>query len=226
MKRVKVSSGDLTNKPFLRALAQLGLPMIVSSGMATLGETAAAVEVIEAEGVLPSGLTLLHCTTEYPAPMAEVNLRAMQAMAAAFPGIDIGYSDHTTGIEIPIAAVALGGRVIEKHLTLDRSMSGPDHKASLEPDEFTAMVKAIRNVESALGDGRKRPTVSELSNRTVARKSLVAACAIRVGDILDESNVAARRPGTGVSPMSWDDLIGSRADRDYAVGEMIVPPPR
>lgn len=222
MRRFKVSSGDLTNKPFLRALARLGLPVILSSGMATLGEIEAAVDVLEAENLDLSRIALLHCTTEYPAPFAEVNLKAMQTIAAAFPAAEVGYSDHTEGIEVPVAAVAMGARIIEKHLTLDRTMPGPDHKASLEPAGMAAMVSAIRNVELALGDGRKRPTASEMPNRSVARKSIVAARAIRAGETLDEGNIAARRPGDGISPMAWDEVLGTTAGRDYAAGELIA----
>ncbi|ODP31256.1 N-acetylneuraminate synthase [Pandoraea sp. ISTKB] len=217
----KVSSGDLTNIPFLRELAAMGLPIILSSGMATLGEIEEAVEACEKAGVSIDKLTLLHCTTEYPAPAEEINLRAMQTIAAAFPGATFGYSDHSEGIEIPIAAVALGAQVIEKHFTLDRSMEGPDHKASLEPDELTAMVRAIRRVGVALGDGRKRPTASELPNRQIARKSIVAARPIAKGEILSEQNLAIRRPGNGISPARWDTLIGQPAARDYAQDEAI-----
>ncbi|WP_281350057.1 N-acetylneuraminate synthase [Pandoraea anhela] len=217
----KVSSGDLTNIPFLRELATMGLPIILSSGMATLGEIEEAVEACEKAGVPIDKLTLLHCTTEYPAPAEEINLRAMQTIAAAFPGATFGYSDHSEGIEIPIAAVALGAQVIEKHFTLDRSMEGPDHKASLEPDELTAMVRAIRRVGVALGDGRKRPTASELPNRQIARKSIVAARPIAKGEVFSEQNLSIRRPGNGISPARWDSLIGQPAARDYAQDETI-----
>lgn len=217
----KVSSGDLTNIPFLRELATMGLPIILSSGMATLGEVEEAVEACEKAGAPIDKLTLLHCTTEYPAPAEEINLRAMQTIAAAFPGATFGYSDHSEGIEIPIAAVALGAQVIEKHFTLDRSMEGPDHKASLEPDELTAMVRAIRRVGVALGDGRKRPTASELPNRQIARKSIVAARPIAKGEVFSEQNLSIRRPGNGISPARWDSLIGQPAARDYAQDETI-----
>lgn len=218
---LKVSSGDLTNVPFLRQLALMGLPIILSTGMATLAEIEEAVHTCEAAGMSINQLTLLHCTTEYPAPAEEINLRAMQTIARAFPGARHGYSDHSEGIEIPVAAVALGAQVIEKHFTLDRNMEGPDHKASLDPVELIAMVRAIRRVEIALGDGRKRPTVSELSNRTVARKSIVAACPIAKGDIFSEQNLSIRRPGSGRSPSHWDSLIGMPASRDYLQDEMI-----
>jgi N,N'-diacetyllegionaminate synthase len=224
MKRIKVSSGDLTNMPFLQELARIGRPIILSSGMATLGEIEAAVEVLEQAGVGIGQISLLHCTTEYPAPMSEVNLRAMQTIAMAFPGATTGYSDHTQGIEISIAAVALGARIIEKHLTLDKTMAGPDHKASLEPHEFAAMVSAIRNVGQALGDGRKQPTASERPNRLVARKSIVAAREIAALEVFTASNLAARRPGNGVSPMAWNEVVGRVADRDYRPGDLIVMP--
>lgn len=215
----KVSSGDLTNIPFLRQLCRFGLPIILSSGMATLGEVEEAVEACEQSGISGERLTLLHCTTEYPAPPHEVNLRAMLTMAAAFPGMTIGYSDHTEGIDIPIAAVALGAKVIEKHFTLDRTMDGPDHKASLEPDELRAMVASIRRVSGALGDGRKRPTASEIPNRAIARKSIVAARPIAKGEVFTENNLSVRRPGTGMPPSRWDTLLGQSAPRDYAQDE-------
>lgn len=217
----KVSSGDLTNIPFLRELAGMGLPIILSSGMATLGELEEAVEACEHAGVPIDKLTLLHCTTEYPAPAEEINLRAMLTIAAAFPGATFGYSDHTEGIEIPIAAAAMGAQVVEKHFTLDRSMEGPDHKASLEPADLAAMVRAIRRVGVALGDGRKRPTASELPNRQIARKSLVAARPIAKGETFTAQNLSVRRPGNGISPARWDSVIGQPAARDYAQDELI-----
>ncbi len=217
----KVSSGDLTNLPFLRELACIGLPIILSTGMSTLGEIEDAVETCERFGVPIDKLTVLHCTTEYPAPFAEINLRAMQTIANAFPGATFGYSDHSEGIEVTIAAVALGAQVIEKHFTLDRRMDGPDHKASLEPEELCSMVRAIRRIGVALGDGRKRPTESELLNRGVARKSIVAALPISKGEIFSEKNLSIRRPGTGVSPARWNFVIGQAATRDYFQDEMI-----
>ncbi|WP_116138719.1 N-acetylneuraminate synthase [Trinickia diaoshuihuensis] len=219
MEAFKVSSGDLTNTPLLRALGAKGKPVILSSGMATLGEVEQAVQTLESAGIAIADITLLHCTTEYPAPAEEVNLRAMATLRAAFPGATIGYSDHTRGIEIPIAATALGAQVIEKHFTLDRSMEGPDHKASLEPEELAAMVGAIRRVSAALGDGRKRPTASELPNRAVARKSIVAGRPIAKGEVLTAENLAVRRPGNGLSPTRWDEIIGTTAARDYAQDE-------
>lgn len=221
MSTFKVSSGDLTNTPLLRALGAKGKPVILSSGMATLGEVEQAVQTLEAAGTPIAQITLLHCTTEYPAPAEEVNLRAMETLRAAFPGATIGYSDHTQGIEIPIAATALGAQVIEKHFTLDRTMEGPDHKASLEPEELTAMVRAIRRVGAALGDGRKRPTASELPNRQVARKSIVAARPIAQGETFTADNLAVRRPGNGLSPTRWDEILGTVATRDYAQDEAL-----
>ncbi len=216
----KIPSGEITNLPYLRHIGQLGQSVILSTGMATLGEIEAAIDVLEQAGTLRASMTVLHCNTEYPSPMADVNLRAMQSICEAF-GVAVGYSDHTPGIEVPIAAVALGATVIEKHLTLDRNLPGPDHKASLEPDEFAAMVRAIRNIELALGDGIKRPSPSEIKNKPIVRKSLVAARAIRAGEPFTQENITAKRPGTGISPMRWDDVIGKAARRDFAVDELI-----
>lgn len=218
--RVKVPSGEITNLPYLRHVGACGKPVILSTGMATLGEIEAAIEVLEREGTPRGRITVLHCTTEYPAPMADVNLRAMVSIRDAF-GVAVGYSDHTQGAEVSVAAVALGATVIEKHFTLDRKLPGPDHKASLEPAELRAMVAAIRNVEDALGDGIKRPAASEAKNRAIARKSIVAACAIRAGESFTEANVMAKRPGTGISPMRWDEIIGRVARRDFTADELI-----
>jgi N,N'-diacetyllegionaminate synthase len=220
--RVKIPSGEITNLPLLRRFAGSGLPVLLSTGMATLGEIEQAIEVLEAGGTSRSRITVLHCTTEYPAPVDEVNLRAMASMRAAF-GVEVGYSDHTPGIEISVAAVALGATVIEKHFTLDRNLPGPDHQASLEPAQFRAMVDAIRNVEKALGDGIKRPTPSELRNRPIARKSIVASRPIRAGEIFSTDNLAVKRPGTGMSPMRWDEIVGRPAKRDFHTDEMIEP---
>ena len=187
-----------------------------------LGEIEKALEVLEHVGTPRERITLLHCTTEYPAPVGEINLRAMETLLRAFPGIaGVGYSDHTQGIHIPVAAAAMGACVIEKHFSLDRNMEGPDHKASLEPDELASMVRAIRDVERARGDGIKRPTDSELSNIRVARKSLVAARPIQKGEVFSEENLTVKRPGTGVSPLLWDDYIGRTALRDYQTDELI-----
>jgi N,N'-diacetyllegionaminate synthase len=221
-RQFKIPSGEITNLPYLRHIGQLRKSVILSTGMATLAEVQTAVEVLERAGTPRSDMTVLHCTTEYPAPIAEVNLRAMLTLQAAC-GVKVGYSDHTPGIEVAIAAVAMGATLIEKHFTLDRSLPGPDHKASLEPSELAAMVTAIRNIESALGDGVKRVTPSEAKNQPIARKSLVARRAIRAGEPFSAENLTAKRPGTGVSPMRWDDIVGRRAPRDFAVDEQIEP---
>lgn len=221
LEQVKIPSGELTNLPLLRYMSRLGKPLLLSTGMANLGEVEAAIEAVEAAGTPRDMITVLHCTTEYPTPMEDVNLRAMIAMKHAF-GVNTGYSDHTPGIEIPIAAVALGATVIEKHFTLDRNLPGPDHKASLEPHELKAMVEGIRNVERALGDGVKRPSPSELKNKPIARKSLVAIRPIRAGEIFSAENIGAKRPGTGMSPMRWDEVIGRTATKDFAIDELIT----
>ncbi|SEP70617.1 N,N'-diacetyllegionaminate synthase [Ectothiorhodospira magna] len=219
--RFKIPSGEITNLPYLRHVGAFRKSVILSTGMATLGEIESALVVLEAAGTPRTQITVLHCNTEYPTPMIDVNLRAMCSIRDAL-GVAVGYSDHTQGIEVPIAAVALGATVIEKHLTLDRSLPGPDHRASLEPDEFTAMVKAIRNIEQALGDGIKRPSSSETKNRAIARKSLVASRPIRAGEPFTPENVTAKRPGTGISPMRWDEVMGKIAVRDYMVDELIT----
>lgn len=218
--QVKIPSGELTNLPLLRYMTRLGKPVMLSTGMATLGEIEAAIDVIEAAGTRRNIITVLHCTTEYPAPMEDVNLLAMLNIKNAF-GVQVGYSDHTPGIEVPIAAVALGATVIEKHFTLDRNLPGPDHQASLEPMELKAMVNAIRNIERALGNGIKRPSASELKNKPIARKSLVANRDILAGELFNEENLGTKRPGTGISPMRWDELIGRPAVRDFAMDEQI-----
>ena len=220
LKRWKIPSGEITNLPYLRQIGNQGQPVILSTGMATLGEIEAALAVLEQAGTPRTEITVLHCTTEYPAPPEEVNLLAMSSIAQAF-GVAVGYSDHTDGIAVPIAAVAMGATVIEKHLTLDRKLPGPDHKASLEPDQFAAMVRGIRTIEQSLGDGIKRPTPCEKANLPVVRKSLVAARPIRVGELFSEANLTAKRPGTGVSPMQWDAWIGRPASRDFAADELI-----
>jgi len=216
----KIPSGELTNLPYLRHIGAFGKPVIMSTGMATLEEIGAALEVLDRAGTPRERITVLHCTTEYPAPKDEVNLRAMLTIRDRF-GVSVGYSDHTQGIEIPIAAVALGATVIEKHFTLDRSMPGPDHKASLEPAELTAMVAAIRNVEVALGDGVKRVAKSEAGNVAIARKSIVASRPIRAGEPFTADNLAVKRPGTGISPMRWDSVVGQTAARDFAPDDLI-----
>jgi N,N'-diacetyllegionaminate synthase len=216
----KIPSGEITNLPLLRHIGRLGKAVILSTGMATLGEIEEAIYALEHAGTLRSNLTVLHCTTEYPTPMNEVNLQAMQSIHAAF-GLAVGYSDHTPGIEVAIAAVAMGAAVIEKHFTLDRNLPGPDHKASLEPEELKAMVSAIRNIEIALGDGIKRLTPSEARNKPIARKSLVASQSIKAGEIFNAMNITAKRPGTGISPMRWDAIMGRTAPRDFAQDELI-----
>lgn len=219
-RRWKVPSGEITNLPYLRQIGSQGKPVILSTGMANLGEIESALAVLEQAGTSRSQITVLHCTTEYPAPAEEVNLRALTTIAQAF-GVAVGYSDHTDGISVPIAAVAMGAQIIEKHLTLDRNLPGPDHMASLEPDQFAAMVCGIRTIDQALGDGIKRPTPSEQSNIPIVRKSLVAACPIRAGEPFSEVNLTAKRPGTGISPIHWDAWIGRKALRDFAADEMI-----
>jgi N,N'-diacetyllegionaminate synthase len=216
----KIPSGEITNLPYLRHIGRLGKDVIFSTGMATMGEIEATIDVLEQAGTPRSNITVLHCTTEYPTPMVEVNLRAMQSIQMAF-GVAVGYSDHTTGIEVAIAAVALGATVIEKHFTLDRNMLGPDHKASLEPAELKDMVVAIRNIELALGDGIKRLTPSEAKNRAVARKSLVAGRSIKMDEVFSAQNITTKRPGTGVSPMRWDEVIGQFAQKNYKKDDLI-----
>jgi len=220
LQRWKIPSGEITNLPYLRQIGCLNQRVILSTGMAKLGEIEAAIDVLEQAGTSRDQITVLHCTTEYPTPLDQVNLRAMQTIAQAF-GVAVGYSDHTDGIAIPIAAVTMGATVIEKHLTLDRTMEGPDHRASLEPDQFVAMVQGIRAIERALGDGIKRPTASELANMPIVRKSLVAARAIQAGETLSAKNITAKRPGTGISPMQWDRIVGRKASRAYAPDELM-----
>lgn len=216
----KIGSGEITNLPFLEYIAKKGKPIILSTGMSTLGEVEEAVKTItKVNPSLP--LVLLHCVSGYPAKYEEVNLKAMLTLKEAFK-LPVGYSDHTLGIEIPIAAVALGAKVIEKHFTLDRSLPGPDHRTSLEPAELKEMVKAIRNVEKALGNGIKKPSPSELKNISIARKSIVAARYIRKGEFFTEENLTVKRPGTGLSPFLWEELIGKRAIKDFQKDEMIV----
>lgn len=217
----KIGSAELTNTPFLRFIASLGKPVILSTGMSYLYEVEHALNIITDEGISLSDITLLHTTTDYPTIPEEVNLNAMNTIKNAFPGISVGYSDHTLGIEIPIAAVALGARVIEKHFTLDKTMHGPDHKASIEPEELARMVRLIRNVEKAMGNGWKRPTMMEIENRNVVRKSILAASDIKVGDKLTEGKLVVKRPGTGLSPIHWDEIINTRSMFSYKKGEML-----
>jgi N,N'-diacetyllegionaminate synthase len=220
MERIKIPSGEITNLPYLRRVGSFGKPVILSTGMSNLGEIEAALAVLEEAGGRRDQIFVLHCNTEYPVPMGEVNLRAMHSIGQAF-GVRVGFSDHTEGIEIAVAAVALGACIIEKHITLDRELPGPDHRASIEPDEFACMVRSIRNLELALGDGIKRPSASEERNSLVARKSLVAARAIAKGELFSEQNLVAKRPGTGISPMRLDELLGRPAPRDFAPDEQI-----
>lgn len=217
----KIPSGEITNLPYLRKIGGMRQEIILSTGMADLGEIEDALAVLEGAETSRDKITVLHCNTEYPTPMRDVNLQAMKTIESAFPGIRVGYSDHTEGIEVPIAAVALGATVIEKHFTLDKNMEGPDHRASLEPDELKAMVTAIRNIEQAMGDGVKRPSPSEMKNKPITRKSIVAACDIQKGEIFTEQNLAIKRPGTGIIPMRWDELIGQTALKNYIVDDLI-----
>jgi len=216
----KIPSGEITNLPYLRKIGSLKKEIILSTGMADLDEIEEALDVLVSSGTSIDKITVLHCNTAYPTPMEDVNLKAMRTIAQTF-GVRVGYSDHTLGIEVPIAAVAMGASVIEKHFTLDKNMEGPDHKASLEPAELKEMVKAIRNIEKALGDGIKKPTPSELKNKPIARKSIVAARNIQAGEVFTEENLAVKRPGVGISPMRWDEVIGKRAKRNYKIDEII-----
>ncbi len=216
----KIPSGEITNLPYLRHIGRMGKPVILSTGMATLKEVEDAINILGKSGTLRDDITVLHCNTSYPTPMEDVNLKSMLTIQNEL-GVKIGYSDHTLGIEIPIASVAMGARVIEKHFTLDRDMEGPDHQASLNPSELKAMVKAIRNIENALGDGVKKPSSSEMKNKSVARKSIVAARNIQKGETFTEEHLATKRPGTGISPMKWDEIIGKVAKRNFAGDEAI-----
>ncbi len=220
IKIFKIPSGEITNLPYLRHVGGLGKPVIMSTGMATLDEVRAAMNLLIDAGLNKKDLTILHCNTEYPTPMNDVNLRAMLTIRDEL-NVKVGYSDHTLGIEIPIAAVALGATVIEKHFTLDRNLPGPDHRASLEPSELKSMVSAIRNIEKAMGDGVKKPSTSESKNIPIARKSIVAKRAIKKGEVFSEQNLTVKRPGTGISPMEWDDFIGKIANKDYYLDELI-----
>lgn len=216
----KIPSGEITNLPYLRKIGGLGKPIFISTGMAEMTEIEEAIKVVIRAGTALENITILHCNTEYPTPMSDVNLNAMTTIGKKFK-VSIGYSDHTLGIEVPIAAVAMGAKVIEKHFTLDTTMEGPDHKASLEPRELKAMVTAIRNVEAALGNGVKKLSPSEAKNKPIARKSIVASKDIAIGELFTEHNITVKRPGTGISPMKWDAVIGTRAIRDYQEDDLI-----
>jgi len=215
---IKIPSGEITNLPYLRVIGGLHKKVILSTGMSTMEEVQCAVQILTESGA--PEVIVLHCNTEYPTPMQDVNLVAMNTIKQVL-NVDVGYSDHTLGIEVPIAAVALGARIIEKHFTLDKKMEGPDHRASLEPHELAEMVRCIRNIEAALGTGVKRPSGSELKNKDVARKSIVANCNIDEGQIFNEDNLAVKRPGTGISPMKWDEVLGKRAKRNFKEDELI-----
>ncbi len=217
---IKIPSGEITNLPYLRHIGSLSKQLILSTGMSTLEEVSGALTILIDAGMKKENITILHANTMYPTPMEDVNLNAMLTIQREFD-IAVGYSDHTLGIEVDIAAVTMGASIIEKHFTLDNSMKGPDHKASLEPEELKAMVVAIRNTEKALGDGFKIPSKSEKPNMINARKSIVANQTIKKGDILTEENIVVKRPGSGISPMNWDEVIGSIAEKDYLIDEII-----
>ena len=216
----KIPSGEITNYPYIKKIAQYGEPVILSTGMCELDDVRAAMNALLKNGVKREQITILHCNTEYPTPYEDVNLKAMLELQEQYQ-VNVGYSDHTKGIEVPIAAVALGATVIEKHFTLDRNMEGPDHKASLEPDELKAMVSAIRHIEQALGDGHKVVSPSEQKNIAIARKSIVAACPIKKGELLTEQNMTVKRPGTGISPMRWEEVVGTKAIKDFQEEDFI-----
>lgn len=216
----KIPSGEINNLPYLRDISKRGKPVIISTGMSKMDEIRSAIDILTQSSLSKDDITVLHCNTEYPTPIHDVNLNAMVNMGNELD-VSVGYSDHTLGIEVAIAAVALGAEVIEKHFTLDRSFSGPDHSASLEPDELKSMVTSIRNIEFALGDGIKRPSKSEKKNIPIARKSIVAKIDINKGDLFSEDNLSTKRPGTGISPMYWDDLIGRIAEKSFQKDDLI-----
>jgi N,N'-diacetyllegionaminate synthase len=214
----KIPSGEITNLPYLIAIAKTRKPVILSTGMSNLAEIRTAVDILKNNGA--GEISVLHCNTEYPTPFEDVNLLAMLTIKKEL-GLHVGYSDHTPGIEVSIAAAALGAEIIEKHFTLDKNMEGPDHKASLEPQELKAMISAIRNIEKALGSGDKVPSPSEQKNIAIARKSIVAKCDIKKGEIFTEDNITVKRPGNGISPMKWNEILGQTAKRDFAEDELI-----
>lgn len=217
----KIPSGEITNLPYLRSVGSVSYPIILSTGMATMTEVQSAVQILVQEGKALEDITVLHCNTEYPTPPSDVNLRAMLSMRDTL-NMQVGYSDHTLGCEVSVAAVALGATVIEKHFTMNRNFEGPDHAASLEPEELTNLVRMIRNVEQCLGVSEKKASPSEAPNKAIARRSIVAAAPIRKGEAFSENNLTAKRPGTGLSPMHWDTVLGKTAKRDYLADDMIV----
>ena len=216
----KVPSGEITNLPYLEKIGSFCGRVILSTGMSTMSEIDDAIKVMISSGTKKESITVLHCNTEYPTPIEDVNLKAMISIKNEFE-VNVGYSDHTLGIEVPVAAVALGASIIEKHFTLDQNLQGPDHRASMNPDQLCKMVQAIRKVEKALGDGEKKPSLSECQNMTAARKSIVAACAIHKGEVFNKHNITIKRPGSGISPMEWYSIIGKIASRDYSQDELI-----
>lgn len=217
---IKIPSGELTNLPYLRKIGGLGKKIILSTGMANLGEVEQTIDTLVGEGTNRNDITLLHCSTDYPTLMTDVNLSAMLTLQQAFK-LPVGYSDHSLGIEVPIAAVAMGASIIEKHFTLDKGLPGPDHSASLSPEELTRMVQAIRNIELAMGDGIKKAASGEEKNKAIARRSIVAAQPIKKGEMFSSKNITAKRPGTGISPMRWDEIIGKTAMKDFAKDSLI-----
>ncbi len=221
LKIFKIPSGEITNLPYLRTIAGFGKKIILSTGMSTIKEVEQAIGILTGAGTERKAITLLHCTSEYPAPFNEVNLQAMLTLKNTFK-LTIGYSDHTTGIEIPVAAAALGARVIEKHFTLDRNLPGPDHQASLDAYELREMVKAVRNVQAALGNGFKGPSESELKNKVLVRKSIVARKTIKKGELFSAENITVKRPGTGISPMRWDEVLGKTAPENFVEDDLIA----
>ena len=216
----KIPSGEITNLPYLKKIGSINKPVVMSTGMSSMSEVRAAMKVLIKSGMHKNNLTILHCNTEYPTPIEDVNLSAMITIRDELK-VDVGYSDHTLGINVPIAATAMGAKIIEKHFTLDRNLPGPDHAASLEPNELNEMVRSIRNIEKAIGSGIKQPSKSEMKNIDIARKSIVAKKLIKKGEVFTENNLAIKRPGTGISPMSWDKIIGSTSKKNYNIDELI-----
>ena len=221
MNRIKIPSGEITNLPFLKRVSSIDLPVILSTGMADLREVKEAIDILLSNKLSKSNLSILHCTSQYPAQFHEINLQAIKTLKSKF-GLEVGYSDHTLGIEASVAAVALGARIIEKHITLDTSLPGPDHKASIEPDDFRDMISAIRNIEIGLGDGIKKASFAEIEMRNIARKSLVAKKSILKDEILSEQNITIKRPGNGISPMLLEEVLGSKAVKNFKRDELII----